>query len=63
MKSYVGFQSAAKIPEIYAFSNIAQRLKSGLSSNLKVRLHCVYNPLRLVAFFFLKFTVQTDYES
>ena len=34
----------ARIPEICTFNNIAQRLKSGLRSSLKVRLRCAYHP-------------------
>ena len=43
-KSQVSFYAAARIPEICAINNIAQRLKSELRSNLKVRLRCTYRP-------------------
>ena len=43
-KSYVSFYVAARILDICAFNNIAQRLKSGLLSSLKVRLRCAYQP-------------------
>ena len=38
---------AVGMPVICAFNKIAQGLKSGLSSSLKVDLHCAYQPLKL----------------
>ena len=40
----VSFYLAARIPEIFALNNIAQRLKSELRLSLKVRLRCAYHP-------------------
>ena len=42
-KSYINFYIEARIPEICSFNEMAQRLKSELSSSLKVRLRCAYH--------------------
>ena len=39
---FVSFYVTVEISEFCAFNNVAQRLKSGLGWNLKVRLRCAY---------------------
>ena len=44
VKSKVSANVAARILEICSSNNVAQRLKSGLRSRLKVRLRCAHHP-------------------